>query len=302
MSRIKGKIGGYILELSNLDKVLWPDEGYTKAHLIEYYQKVSSYLLPHLEGRPLVLKRYPDGIAGKSFYQKECPDYAPRWIKTVPIPSRGKRKVINYCLCSDLQTLLWLANQACIEMHPWLGNYSRPDYPEVAVFDLDPQPPASFPDVLEVALLIRRALDSFNLIGYPKISGASGIHIYIPIEPRYNYAEVRRAIGFLCKLVAEACPEKVTLERNVSRRKGKVYLDYFQNARGKTIASVYSVRPLPGAPVSLPVTWEEIEERKVEVGRYHMKNVFSRLEKLGDLFAPVLTQKQSLEEVLNIAR
>lgn len=284
--------------LSNLEKVFWPEEGYTKAHLLHYYAAVSPYLLPHLAGRPMVMSRYPEGIKGHSFYQKECPAYAPAWLPTVALPSAGRRKVINYLLVEDLAGLLWLVNQGAIEMHPWLSLASRPDYPTAAVLDLDPAPPAGFAEARQLALRLRDLLAALGLKAYPKTSGATGLHLYLPLAGRYSYAAVRQALAVVARLAVKAWPDLGTAERAVERRTGRVYLDVAQNARGKTIASVYSVRPLPGAPVSFPLTWEELAETAADPRRYHLASVPRLLAGRPDPFAPVLTEAQSLDHLL----
>jgi bifunctional non-homologous end joining protein LigD len=293
-------IMGKKIELTNLAKMFWPNEGYTKAHLLQYYSSVAHVLLPYLSGFPIVMKRYPDGIKGKSFYQKECPGYAPDWFPTVAISSQSQNKIINFCLINDLADLIWVVNQGCIEMHPWLSSWQKQDYPAAAIFDLDPAPPANFHDVLQVASLLKKVLQEVGLKGYPKTSGATGLHIYLPLNHRYTYNEVRSALANICGLLIRAWPEKCTLERTVSKRAGKVYLDFLQNGRGKTIASVYSVRPFPGAPVSVPLTWEEVDKGGFLPGNFHMKNFRERLKRFGDLFQPVLLDQQDLDQALRL--
>ncbi|MGI6066244.1 MAG: non-homologous end-joining DNA ligase [Bacillota bacterium] len=297
MNKIPVTIEKKEITLSNLEKILWPDDNISKAELIDYYRQVSPYLLPHLWERPMTMKRFPDGIGGKSFYQKDCPEYAPEWIKTVPIVSEEKN--INYILAHDLPTLLWMANLGCIEMHPWLSSYRTPDCPSVIVFDLDPNEGATWHQVLQIAPLIKECLLKFGLKGYAKTSGASGLHIYVPIEPIYSFQQVQKASGFIARVIEKVLPEIATTERAVKKRGPKVYVDYLQNARGKTIASVYSVRPRPGAPVSFPVPWEEIEKGQVHPEKYHLRNVPTLLGKQGDLFVPVLKEQQKIDNILS---
>ncbi|MBO8167773.1 MAG: DNA polymerase domain-containing protein [Thermoanaerobacteraceae bacterium] len=296
MTAVTCDINGVAVELKNLDKVFWPEKGLVKANLLDYYAKAGSFLIPYLKNRPFTLKRYPDGIYGKHFYQKQCPDYAPEWLQTVKI-TRG-HKSIDYCMVNKLADLLWLVNQGCIEMHTWLTSWERPNNPDLAVFDLDPAPGASWDDVLLVARLVKQALDTLNLQGYPKTSGATGLHIYIPIRPVYDYKTVQQFTGRVSHLIATACPEKATVERSVKNRQGKVYVDYLQNGPGKTMASVYSVRPVPAATVSMPVSWEEIESSSIQPGQFTMENVISQLADRDKLFQPCLEKKQSLTEAL----
>lgn len=294
-------IEGKKISLSNLDKVFWP-EGYTKAEFIKYYVDMSPVLLPYIKNRLFVMSRYPDGIAGETFYQKDCPSYAPEWIETLPIKSPDAEKTVNYIVCKDTATLAWLANQACIELHIWLAKKERLNYPDIAVFDLDPFPPADFADVLEVAMLVKEALVQFNLKGFPKTSGATGMHIFVPVDPVLTYTEVRDAVEFICRRIHAVYPEKTTLERSVSKRGGKVYLDYLQNTRGKTMVFQYSLRPEPGAPVSAPVTWEEVAGRKIRPLDFTIKTIFPRITEVGDLYREFHRLKQSLVGVYGLGR
>jgi len=289
-------IEGRVITLTNLQKIFWPDRDLTKAHLIKYYLEVAPLLLPHIYNRLLVMKRYPDGIAGEYFYQKECPAYAPEWVETYPV--KHTRKVINYIVCNDTATLVWMAHQGCLEVHGWLSTVGNIDNPDLAVFDLDPADGVSFRDVLRVALIVREMLETLGIKGYPKTSGASGVHIFIPLDGGWPFAAVTAVMKFLAEKIAWAHPQIVTLERNKDRRAGKVYLDYLQNGRGKTMAFPYSVRPLPGAPVSAPLTWREVEEMQVEPNHFHLGNIGQRIKEKGDLFAGLLKEKQDLGRVL----
>ena len=288
------EIGGRRLTVSNLAKILWPEDGYTKGNLIDFYQRVAPYLLPHLQGRPLVVTRYPDGIYGESFYQKDLPAHAPPWVKV--FPHQGEERLIHYVLCEDAATLAWLSNQACVELHPWLSRASNPGCPDLAVFDIDPATPATYRHVVEVALLIKEALARLGLNVYPKTSGATGLHLYLPIKPEYPYSVVRRFVEEVARLLYRVHPRRITLERQVNKRAGKVYIDYLQNVRGKTLAAPYSLRPLPGAPVSTPLVWAEVE--KFEPANFTIATVPGRLERTGDLIEPVLTNRQELSPAL----
>jgi len=288
-------VDGNDVKLTNLDKVIWP-EGLTKAHLVKYYSDVAPYILPHLYNRPIVMKRYPDGLDGEPFYQKECPDYAPAWIKRQPV--EHSEKVVNYIICNDKATLVWLANQACIEMHAWLARMESLETPDLAVMDLDPAEGASFADVLEIALLVRRVLDKFEIKSFPKTSGASGLHLFVPVKQVYSWRQVTGAMKYIAELVAKAYPDKATVERKVEKRAGKVYLDYLQNGRGKTMAFQYSLRPLPGAPVSTPLYWEEVERGNIRPGQFTIDTIFKRLKSQGDIYTGVLNIRQSLDEII----
>ncbi|HHX87915.1 MAG TPA: DNA polymerase domain-containing protein, partial [Firmicutes bacterium] len=245
------------VNLTNLTKPIWPDQGYTKQDLIRYYIEVSPFLLPHLQGRPLVVQRFPEGIRGEAFYQKNIPEGSPDWIDTCPV-THEEGKITRYIIVGNLETLIWLGNQACLELHPWLSSSRTLEQPDFAVFDLDPMEKSTFEQVCRVALVIRDLLAGLDLRCYPKTSGATGIQLYLPLTPTYSYREVRRFVEAICWQVHELRPDITTMERIVEKRQGKIYLDYLQNVRGKTIVAPYSPRPLHGAPVSMPLSWEEV--------------------------------------------
>ncbi|WP_246110769.1 non-homologous end-joining DNA ligase [Thermosediminibacter litoriperuensis] len=287
------------LALTNLSKVMWPEDNITKANFIDYYVRIAPYVLPHLKDRPMVFTRYPDGIYGKAFYQKNIPDYAPEWLRTYDEESfaGGRRKVVRYALIDDMKSLLWAANQASLEMHPWLSRVGTIEYPDFVVFDLDPMENTDFEDARQLALALKKLLEIEGLTGFPKTSGATGIQVYVPIEPRYTYREVRVFAEFFCRVLERTFPEKATTERSIKKRRGKVYLDYLQNIKGKTLIAPYSPRPIAGAPVSAPVTWDELEGG-VRPSMFNIKNMPGRLEKMGDLFKDVLEVKQRIDRWL----
>lgn len=294
------KVDQHEVNLTNLDKEFWPREGYTKGELLHYYAEIGPYLLPHLEDRPIVLVRHPDGIDGESFYQKETPDYAPEWVKTAAIQHSEGREV-HYTICNDLATLLWMVNQGAIEIHPWFSRWQRDDYPDIMVLDLDPEPPSAFAETLPLALAVREALKAYRLEAYTKTSGATGVHVCVPITPAYTYHEVAHAAGHIARAVARAFPAQATVERMVRKRGGRVYLDYLQNLRGKTVVAVYSPRPRPGATVSMPVTWEEVAEGRIRPTDFNIKNALERVRRVGDLFSPLLTARQDLTPLMEAA-
>jgi len=293
------EIDGVTVKLTNLNKLIWPEEGLTKAHLIKYYSDMAPYVLPYLYNQPVVMKRYPDGPAGEPFYQKESPDYAPAWIQRQPV--EHSEKVVNYIVCNNKATLVWLANQACIEMHAWLALVENLESPDLAVMDLDPAEGATFADTLEIARLVERALEEFGLQSFPKTSGASGLHLFIPIKPLYPWRQVTAAMKYIAELVAEAHPDGATTERSVDRREGKVYLDYLQSGRGKTMAFPYCLRPLPGAPVSTPLCWREVEEGDNRPRDFNIETIFERLKMHGDIYNGVLGPRQFLDRLLRAA-
>ncbi|WP_374711276.1 non-homologous end-joining DNA ligase [Symbiobacterium terraclitae] len=289
-SRQRVSVAGRELVVTNLDKPFWPEDGLTKGDLIAYYVSVAPYLLPYLRGRPVVLTRYPHGYGDKWFYQKDAPEGLPDWIPTWPDQAEDGR-VIRYMRIEEPAALAYVANLGAIELHPWLSSCNAPDQPDWAVIDLDPAEGATFQDVLVVARLVGQILGELGLTGYPKLSGATGIHILCRAEPGTTYAETATFCELMGRLLLRAYPEKVTLERAVAKRAGKVYVDYLQNRRGQTITSVYGVRPLPGAPVSAPVTWAEVAG---EPPRFTIRTLPDRLAAVGDLFAPMVNAPQDL--------
>lgn len=279
--------------MSNLQRELWPDDGLLKHDLIRYYIEVAPYLLPHLSGRPLVVQRFPEGIDGEGFYQKNVPAGAPDWLSTCLV-SHSEGKETRYIVADSTETLAWLGNHSSLELHPWLSPVDRLDNPDFVVFDLDPMERSTFSHVGTVALAVRQLLQERGLQCYPKLSGATGMQVYLPVVPHYTYRQARVFAEGICRLIHRAYPEITTMERKLERREGKLYLDYLQNGRGKTLAAPYSPRPLPGAPVSLPLTWEEVASGSIRPGDLTLRNVLPRLRQRGDLFAPVLENRQSL--------
>ncbi|MDW7651139.1 MAG: non-homologous end-joining DNA ligase [Bacillota bacterium] len=284
------------VKLSNLEKVFWPADGYTKHDLISFYIEISPFLLPFLKERPCNFQRFPDGITGKRFYQKNKPSFAPDWLETFPIPS--EERVIDYIVVNNLETLVYLANLACLEIHPWHSRTKTVHYPDWGIVDLDPQEGVDFTAVIETACIVKDVLDSLELRGYPKTSGASGMQIYIPLKPRYTYEQVRDIIGYICGLVHVKLPRLTTMERMVKKRGATVYLDYLQNLWGKTINAPYTVRPVPGACISTPLTWDEVQSGQVKPQDFTMETITTRLDEKGDLFAPVLKGDQTAAAIL----
>jgi len=297
------KKGRRELRLSNLDKPFWPEEGITKGDLIAYYRDVAEVLVPHLRGRPFTMKRYPDGWQGKNFFQKQAPSHMPPWIKRVPFPAstrEGEKKIIDYALVDDELALLWMVNMGCIDMHVWSSRVDRPERPDWVMFDLDPSEGAGFDDVVAVAKLVKDTLDLLELEGFPKTSGSRGIHILVPIARRHSYGEAREFASIVAGALARAHPGLVTTEWARKKRRG-VLVDANQNGPGKTNASVYSVRPRAGAPVSTPLRWDELVPG-LELAAFTMDVVLDRVARDGDLFAGVLEGGQSLTKALKALR
>ncbi|TML63620.1 MAG: DNA ligase D [Actinobacteria bacterium] len=297
--------GRRLLKLSNLDKLFWPDEGITKGDLLDYYRRVAPVLVPHLRDRPFTMRRYPDGAYGKAFFQKDAPTHMPDWIPRVPLmvstrESPRRRKRIQAPLVNDELALLWMANMGCIDMNTWYSRVDKPDRPDFVLFDLDPSPDVGFAETIEVALYVKQALDALGLVSFPKTSGSEGIHVLVPIERRHTYDDTREFAEIVAGAIARAHRGLATTEWSKSKRRG-VLIDSNQNGEGKTIASAYSVRPKPGAPVSTPLRWDEVND-KLNPSIYTMEVVLQRVEQHGDLFEGVLTTRQRLAEALKTLR
>ena len=285
------------LRLSNLDKVFWPDEGYTKGDLLTYYFNISPVMLPHLKGRPLTMKRMPNGASGAFFYEKNAPRHTPSWMPTIPVWSQDTNKTINYLSVEDVVHMLWIANLGCIEFHPLHARGPDQQHPSYAFFDLDSFEPAGWDEVLHVAALVKVVLDRLGLDAYPKTSGATGMQIMVPLDGTHDYDEVRGFVGEVSDLVHAADPDTTTLEWEVKKRPGKVFLDVNMNREGANIAAAYSVRPEPGATVSTPFSWDELHS--VHPSRYSIATIFERVHQVGDPFLPVAEGPgQSLDEAM----
>ncbi len=284
------------IKLTNLHKIFWPDKGYTKFDLLKYYYTISETILPYLKDRPLILKRYPNGITGQMFYQHNLED-APDFIEIYPKREPNGKMVLNP-VANNLAALLYLVNLGTITQNPWFSRVQSIAKPDYIAFDLDPGDKASFEQVKAIALDIKTVLDEVGLVGYPKTSGSRGIHIYVPIKPDYTYDEIFPFAKQIATIVAERNPKSATIRRMVhDRNASQVYIDYLQNMEGKSMASAYSVREKPHALVSAPVEWNEIT-KKLTLEQFTIKTMPARIEKKGDLFADVLTKRQSLADAM----
>ncbi|MCF3108346.1 DNA ligase D [Niabella sp. CC-SYL272] len=282
------KANGKAVKLSNPQKVYWPEEGYTKSDLVDYYNRIAPFILPYLKDRPESLNRFPDGILGESFYQKDAGAAVPGWITTVPIYSESNHKEINYVVCNDRASMLYLANLGCIELNPWNSTTKKPNAPTYMIMDIDPSEKNTFEQVIEATLAVKQVLDDCGAISFCKTSGSTGLHVYIPMGNQYEYEQVKDFAHLIAMQVTGLLPETTTLERNLKKRGNKkIYIDYLQNRRGQTVACAYSVRPRPGATVSTPLRWEEVRPG-LDPRRFTIKNIHRRLEQNGDLFRPVL--------------
>ncbi len=282
---------------SNLKKVYWPADGYTKGDLIDYYRAVSKWMLPYLRERPMVLTRFPDGIDGKSFYQKDAPEFAPQWIRTVPIWSEDTQREINYFVCDDLESLLYVANLGSIPLHIWASSVGSLELPDWCVIDLDPKE-APFSDVVRTAIVLRQLCASIDLPHYVKTTGKTGLHILLPLGRQCTYAQSRTLGELLARVVLRELGDIGTITRHVTKRGDKVYLDYLQNRTGQTIVAPFSVRPLPGATVSMPLLWDEVNS-SLDPRDYTIKTAIARMEQLGvDPVAQVMDDMPDLQAVL----
>jgi len=285
------KIDGRALKFTNLKKVFYPGEGYTKRDVLNYYDGVADLILPHLKNRPLSLKRYPNGIQKAFFFQKDAPESFAPWLRTELIDS------IHYVFAEDRASLLYLVNLGCIDHNPWMSRWPTLDHPDFVLIDLDPQE-CPFEAIVDAALLVKQLLDAMGLAGYPKTTGGDGMHVYIPVEPVYTYDETRTFAELIARLAAREKPDLFTTPRSVAKRqKNRVYFDYVQNGKSKTIAAPYVLRAYPGAPVATPLEWREVKHG-LDPGQFHMGNARERFAQVGDLFAGVLNRPQRLEEAL----
>ena len=294
---VKLAIDGVNLKFTHLNKVFYPDEGYTKRDLLNFYDAVSDLLLPYLKDRPLSLKRYPNGIASDYFFQKDSHDVFPAWLRVEPIYSEHKKGPTRWALADNRAALLYLTNLGCIDQNPWMSRAGSLDNPDFILIDLDPQG-CEFDRIIEAAQLVRRKLDLLELEGYPKTTGGDGLHIYVPIEPVYSYDDARSFAEIIARIVSTERPDLFTTPRPVARReRGKVYFDYLQIGSSKTIAAPYVVRAYPGAPVATPLSWGEVTAN-LSPTQFTIKNALDRFDRVGDLFEPVLTKPQRLEAPL----
>lgn len=287
---------GAKLEFSHLDKVFWPEKGYTKGDLIEYYQKIGDVMLPYLKNRPHSLLRQPNGYSGKSFFQKDVGDLPPEWVKTKRIFSESTDEYINYLVCDSIDSLLYMVQLGCIEINPWNSCLKSLDKPDWAVIDLDPEG-VPFYKVVEVANIVRLVTEELGIPTYPKTSGKTGIHIYIPLNAKYSYDQAKKFSQLIARLVHQRTGDITSLERSPSKRQKKIYIDFLQNSEGQTLAAPYSVRPTAEATVSTPLHWGELSNR-LKPAAFTMKNIFKRLDKVGDIWQPVMKEGVDIAKVL----
>ena len=284
------------IKFTNLDKVYWPEDGTTKGELLAYYDTMADLILPYLKDRPVHMYRFPDGIEGKSFYQHEAPGHTPDWVELLPIPSGSKGRDVPHMMLQDRASLLYLINLGSIDIHPWMSTRHDLDSPTYTVLDLDPKE-APFVDVIKVARAIRKILDAIEVPGYLKTSGSSGLHIFIPLKPGYTYEHGRLFCEGIARIVVREHKEIATIERDTRSRGKKVYVDFQQNHAGQTVVAPYVVRPVPGAQVSTPLHWDELDF-DLHPSQFTVRNVPERVSRVGDLYRPVLTEGLDLLEAI----
>jgi bifunctional non-homologous end joining protein LigD len=298
------EIGGRQLKLTNLEKVFYPATGFTKGQVIDYYARIAPVLVPHLAGKPLTLKRYPNGVNEPPFFEKNATKHRPDWVKTAPIWSEGNQRDVNYILANDLATLVWVANLASIELHPSLSLATDIECPRSLVFDLDPGPPANIVQCCQVAVWLRAIFDHFKLQSFPKTSGSKGMQIYVPLNTKTSYDETKPFAHALARLLEDQHRELIVSDMKKAIRTNKIFVDWSQNDEHKTTVSVYSLRARERPTVSTPITWEEVErtlkKKNAALLVFESHQTLDRVEKMGDLFAPLLTLKQKLPKLAGL--
>ena len=296
--RLDVEIGDRRLSLSNLGKVFYPEVGFTKGQVIDYYTRIAPAVLPHLRDRPLTLKRYPNGVTGQYFYEKQCPSHRPDWVQTAAVWSRHNSRTIDFCLCNDLPTLVWLANLADLELHTSLALHHDVKAPTLIAFDLDPGPPATIVECAEVALRLREAFEHLGLEARPKTSGSKGMQVYVPLNTPATYQDTKTFARGLAQVLERRHPELVVSDMKKTLRRGKVLVDWSQNDEHKTTVNVYSLRARERPTVSTPLDWDEVEgvvsSRDPAVLEFTSADVLARVGERGDLFAPVVELQQEL--------
>jgi bifunctional non-homologous end joining protein LigD len=298
------EVEGKELRLSNLDKVIYPKAGFTKGEMVDYYAQVAPAIVPHLSGRAVTLRRFPEGVEDldAAFFEKRCPKHRPKWVKTAKVQAGPRAGVIEFCVCDSLPTLIWMAQLAALELHPSLSRSRAPKRPTVVAFDLDPGPPADVVDCSRVALRLREVLDQLKLESFVKTSGSKGMQLYVPLNTRTSYEETRPFAQALAQLIAKQDPENILAKMGKKTdRSGKVFIDWYQNNERKTTISVYSLRARERPTCSTPVTWQEVEA-VAESGDgsqlvFEAGDVLERIDEHGDLFAPVLELEQQLPDL-----
>jgi bifunctional non-homologous end joining protein LigD len=285
------RIDRRIVEITHAEKVLFPDDGITKRQLVEYYERIADTILPHLQGRAIVMERYPDGIHSEKIFQKNAPAYYPPWIKTVSLPK--KDGVVRHVVCDDAATLVYLANQAVITPHTWLSRIDKPNHPDQMIFDLDPSD-GDFREVCDAAKMLREHLKEQGLTSFVKTTGSRGLHVLVPLNRRADFDEVRAFARHVAADLAQSDPERLTTEVRKSKRQGRIFIDTARNAYAQTAAPAYAVRPRDGAPVAAPLSWDELNSRRLKPDLYNIRSIFDRLKNMDDPWKDVTRHPQTL--------
>lgn len=291
------KVGKRLLPLTNQNKIYFPKNNITKGEIVMFYNEVAPLILPYLKDRPQSMNRFPNGIEGQSFYQKDVDvEKSPSWLETKKIHSESNDEFTNYLICNNKETLIYMANLGCIEINPWNSTIQQIENPDWLVIDLDPEKD-DFKSVVETALVVKEVMDELETECLCKTSGATGLHIYIPLGAKYDYNSIKMLAELLAKEIHSRLPEITSIERSIKKRDHKIYVDYLQNKKGQTLAAPYSVRPQPGATVSTPLEWHEVNE-KLHPSQFTIKNVLQRFEKKGDLWKPVFSKKTNIKKII----
>ena len=291
------KIGKTTLHLTNQNKIYFPANSISKGDVVQYYNEVADLILPYLKNRPQSMNRFPNGITSPGFYQKDVDvDKIPSWLQTEKVYSESNDKYLDYLICNNKQTLLYMANLGCIDINPWNSTIKNIENPDWLVIDIDPEND-NFQEVIQTALTVKEVMDELESDCYCKTSGATGLHVYIPLGAKYNYEQVKILAELLAIEIQQRLPEITSLERSIKKRNHKIYVDYLQNRRGQTLAAPYSVRPVAGATVSTPLEWNEVNA-KLHPSQFHIKNALARFEKKGDLWSPVLGKGADIKNIL----
>ncbi|HMD00705.1 MAG TPA: non-homologous end-joining DNA ligase, partial [Ferruginibacter sp.] len=290
------KVNGHELKFTNLSKLYWPDDKISKRDMINYYYQVAPFILPYLKDRPQSMNRHPDGIKGESFYFKDVTGKAPGWIETYQYKSDADNRTRNYLVAKDDASLLFMASLGCIEMNPWHSKATRENYPDWCIIDIDPDK-NTFEQVIQAAQVTKNVLENFGVVSYPKTSGSTGMHIYIPLGAKYTYEQSKEFARVIARLVHEQIPKFTSIERAVKDRKGKMYIDFLQNRPQATVSAPYSLRPKPGATVSMPLHWDEVK-KGLKMKDFTIFNAIERVQQLGDIFKPVLGKGINLASVI----
>jgi bifunctional non-homologous end joining protein LigD len=289
-------INDHELKLTNLKKLFWIKENVCKGDLLNYYYRMAPYIMPYMKDRPQSLNRFPNGIHGESFYQKDMGGKVDKWVKTFKRFSESTNEDKDFMICANEASLIYMVNLGCIELNPWHSRVQTPHYPDWSVIDLDPAK-ISFDKVVETAIVIKKVLDTLQVPSFPKTSGSTGIHIYVPLGAKYNYEQSKQFAELVATLVHEELPSFTSIERNPEKRKDKIYIDYLQNRPIQTICSPYSVRPKPGATVTTPLHWDEVT-KGLSIKQFTMQNIYDRVQREGDLFKGILDKGIDLNKVL----